>query len=549
MRRVLPALLAAALLLSTEGIARPKIGFPAFSPPGGEIEAVVRGIGGEFEVSIEGEFSSAPLEVVSEEREGEALRLRLRIPEQVEPGLYDLVVRSGGSEFREPNSVAVVESKERLSVLWVSDTHYDIRRSQERQAARFQRTVWLANFLSPDLVILTGDACNNPHEVIFEGLRRELQDLDVPIIVLPGNHDHAPGDELFSKYIGVANESLDVLFLHVSLLDTGPGSLNGALTPEQLSWLREDLESSDAPVKIVLMHHPPFAIENRTGAGKAELLEAASGADAILSGHMHENYVYEEPVLMVTNPNCYGEPAGTAIPGFRFFWVDPTGIEWLGGVSEPIRLDYWSVEYLQLNDGSSPGFSALIENGGPWPLNGTLRVRLSGSGEISVEGGELLWVRESRLGYRVAAISVSVGPGESVTVSAWTEPDTDPPEASLEWEVEVKRSAVIYLNWTVRDDVLGVAEAECQVSAGGESKEVRLLRLDEDTFIGTVTVPAELGSARIRLRAVDVSGKESTFKEEVSWAETPGAPPWLLPAVIGAAALAAAVLLARRLRS
>lgn len=41
----------------------------------------------------------------------------------------------------------------------------------------------------PDLVLVTGDLVNKAHMQDYEGLRRELDRLEMPSYVIPGNHD------------------------------------------------------------------------------------------------------------------------------------------------------------------------------------------------------------------------------------------------------------------------------------------------------------------------------------------------------------------------
>lgn len=544
------------------GIEIPRVGFPAFTAPNGQLKVVLLGEAGpDIQGRIENEFTVVDLETILVEPGPEPGKTSVLFKLQGgEPGLYDLVISVGGVERREPNSVAVMEDlNPPFMVFWISDTHYDNRLGQQHQGAQFQRHLWLINFLSPDFAIVTGDVCNNPHEVIFQGLYREMREFDVPIILVPGNHDHAAGRQPFVKYLAPSNVSLEVGPVHIVILDTGPGSLSGSISPDQLSWLEEDLSATNATVKIVAMHHPPFALENRSDANVEMLVDILleHGVSLVISGHMHENYVFYEPLLMVTNPNSYGMvemAAEKALPGYRIFWItEQSGFKWLGGVEKPIVLDTFEVEHYQVNDGTAFGFSSKIVNKSPWPLNGTLKVRLK-PGEVKVDGGRLLFVRESRLGYQVAYVAVTVDPQSERLVRVWVTEDSEPPRAQIDAEAMVRPTSVIVrLNCTVRDAVLGVADVKAYVSPDNATwSEVKLLRLDEDTFLGTAKLAPESGKGYIRLEATDIEGRRSTSYFTILWAEEAEreraeAPvlTWVILAAVAGAVLAA---LATKLR-
>ncbi len=549
------------------GVELPRIGFPAFAAPGSEITIRLVGEVSVSAVRIENEFAEYKLSVQGVTAVDGRTAAEAIIPPETSPGLYDLVVElEGGEVRREPNSVAVLEDLDPpFTVFWISDTHYDNRPGQLHQAAQFVRDIWLINFLRPDFVIHTGDVCNNPHEVIFQGLRRLMPSFDVPVILIPGNHDHSIKGVPFVRYLAPSNESLDVgPEVHIVSVDTGPGSLEGKLSVDQIAWLDQDLSATNATVKIVLFHHPPWNLEAVPGADSDTVIQlmAERGVTAALSGHMHENYVYTEPILMVTNPNSYGDvekAVEKAIPGYRIFTIGSDGsLRWLGGVEKPIPLNWFEVEHYQVNDGSAGGFSAKAINRSPWPLNGTLVARISGDGSVQVEGGTLLEVRESRLGYRVAYVAVTVPPGQEKVVKVWAAEDSSPPTVEFQAEPKVGGTVVIGVNLTVRDDVLGVSEVRLQVSTDGQSwQEVDLLRFDEDTFLATTQVPREAGQARFRVEAFDLSGKSTTAEEVVGWGAPTGPtgetgvdavhlPLWALGlAVLAAAAIVAAFKLRR----
>ncbi|MFQ5871883.1 MAG: metallophosphoesterase family protein, partial [Candidatus Geothermarchaeales archaeon] len=295
---------------SISGILYPRIGLPAFLEPLEDFTIRVAGqAAASWSAQIFNEVREYGLEILTAEFNAEAdeTRLHVRIPDAV-PGLYDLsVIPPEESSMRvEPHSVSVMDSLDPpFRAIHISDTHYDTSEGQLHLKATLQRTIRIVNFLRPDFVLLTGDAINNPFEEFFSGFREELLALEVPIIVSPGNHDHAGDKNFFERYIAPWDGSTDIGPVHVVYLDTGEYALGGGLRPDQVEWLRQDLSrSNDSPVKIFMSHHPIFTnppgavkpnsgLQNLTDADVDLLVSIfrESGVDLLLHGHQHENWV------------------------------------------------------------------------------------------------------------------------------------------------------------------------------------------------------------------------------------------------------------------
>jgi Icc protein len=155
----------------------------------------------------------------------------------------------------------------------------------------------------PDVVVATGDLVDGGLPAEYARLRKLLAPLDVPVFLLPGNHDdratlaeafpehrYLPRGEAFLHYV------VDDYPVRLVAVDTVvPGKTGGRLCPERLAWLAARLEEAPARPTAVVMHHPPF----RTGIRHMDDLGLENPADVaaivgrhpqverVLCGHVH----------------------------------------------------------------------------------------------------------------------------------------------------------------------------------------------------------------------------------------------------------------------
>lgn len=176
----------------------------------------------------------------------------------------------------------------------ISDTHLD---GGPRALGRTRRVMAYLRGLSLDAILVTGDIADHGAPDEYEQARAELT-ADVPVLVVPGNHD----DRSTFRKVLLGQEGAapinqvrligGVLFV---LCDSSiPGRGDGLLTTETLAWLREQVARTAAPV-FIAMHHPPVVLHNpladaiRLTEAKqlAELIEEYPQVVAVLCGHAH----------------------------------------------------------------------------------------------------------------------------------------------------------------------------------------------------------------------------------------------------------------------
>lgn len=153
-----------------------------------------------------------------------------------------------------------------------------------------------------DAVVVSGDLTADGGEDDSLLARQLLDRFDVPVHVLPGNHDLRASLRGAFGLPGEGDDPIDysveVGELRLVVIDSiVPGEDRGALSAEQLRWLDAELGKEPDRPAILAMHHPPLA----TGlpewdainlvAPEREALAEVVGRHpqlrAIVGGHLH----------------------------------------------------------------------------------------------------------------------------------------------------------------------------------------------------------------------------------------------------------------------
>ena len=136
-----------------------------------------------------------------------------------------------------------------------------------------------------------GDLVHSGLEAEYKGLKAMLSELKVPLYAVPGNHDSPDGSlDLYLRYTGAPKAwySFDYGQAHFALVDSHTGQVSSA----QMVWLDADLAATRQPLKIVVVHHPPFdpngSSHVMTGGNQAfmDLMERR-GVSYVFAGHIH----------------------------------------------------------------------------------------------------------------------------------------------------------------------------------------------------------------------------------------------------------------------
>jgi 3',5'-cyclic AMP phosphodiesterase CpdA len=187
----------------------------------------------------------------------------------------------------------------------VSDLHFG---REDQDAVR-----WFADLVRierPDAVICTGDLTMRARSREFAAAQAWLQGLGVPVTIEPGNHDlpyFNPLARLLDPYRRLrAVETVIERPLALSGVLLVPLKTTARIQMRRLSWGRVSHSGLKAAlpmlrakppgtIAIVACHHPlvrtGFEGHGETLGGEAALgLLAEAGADAVVSGHVHDAF-------------------------------------------------------------------------------------------------------------------------------------------------------------------------------------------------------------------------------------------------------------------
>lgn len=152
-----------------------------------------------------------------------------------------------------------------------------------------------------DYCIISGDLVNRGTREDYLALKRHLDFLQIPYLVMAGNHDDRAllksvfqmPEDCMSDFVQFAIQTSEGRIL---CLDTQKSGCDGGeFCPIRAKWLDTTLEKSgDIPV-FIFMHHPPMALglpmqdTDRMESGEEflDLLRAHSNVRHLFIGHVH----------------------------------------------------------------------------------------------------------------------------------------------------------------------------------------------------------------------------------------------------------------------
>ena len=155
-----------------------------------------------------------------------------------------------------------------------------------------------------DALLITGDLVDHATRSEYRRLRSLLENVTVPIVVLPGNHDDPDLLDVELNGVVAPNRVENRLgFIHdewplriVALDTTVSGLHSGNISTERVEWVDAALGASTRPT-VLALHHPPISTGmwwmDYTGPPGADLLEPVVArhphVQVMCCGHIHRS--------------------------------------------------------------------------------------------------------------------------------------------------------------------------------------------------------------------------------------------------------------------
>ncbi len=193
----------------------------------------------------------------------------------------------------------------KIRLVQLTDTH--ISADEDELLAGVNTTVTLQDVIADvarrqdlDLVLLTGDLAETPSVETYKKLAQILQQVNLPVYCLPGNHDDPgimqrllnTGNVSTANFLTGSNWSIILLNTHEA------GEQGGYLSAAELSCLEAALaRSSDRYVLICLHHHPVDihstwmdAMALKNSEALFQVLDRHENIRGIIWGHIHQEF-------------------------------------------------------------------------------------------------------------------------------------------------------------------------------------------------------------------------------------------------------------------
>ena len=237
----------------------------------------------------------------------------------------------------------------------------------------------------------------------------------------PGNHDWGSG--VLDPYIDYFTLPGNERYYRVRrgpveffMLDSDDHEPDGNTADSvQAHWLEVALGESDAPFKVVMMHHPPYSSGLHRGSAGMRWPYAEWGADLVVAGHDHdyERLVVEDMTYLV---------AGTGGASLRVFDGEEVGsqrghADLFGALRGRVNAREMTVEFIATSGGQVDRLTLLAEPPKTWaPLiasGATWRFREAdpGPGWTALDYKDLWPAGPSPLGFGVGGEGTTIPGG------------------------------------------------------------------------------------------------------------------------------------------
>ena len=184
-----------------------------------------------------------------------------------------------------------------------------------------------------DFCVLPGDNADDGTADQYASIRRGLQRLEIPLHVIPGDHDRKPGD-LRAFYQGLGLKPLPYAVtaggcrcLFLDVVSPGTGGPDFAVGRRQLAWLESELEAAALrrQPRVVFMHAYPADL-GADGEAVRRLLRHFA-VTLVDMGHTHYNELANDGTTIFAATRSTGQIEEGPV-GFSLVSVNDGVVSW-----------------------------------------------------------------------------------------------------------------------------------------------------------------------------------------------------------------------------
>ncbi len=231
-----------------------------------------------------------------------------------------------------------------MKLIQLTDLHLGLAGEDTRGIdvrSNFLKALEIVEKHQPDALVISGDICYRAPELpIYEWMAMQMERLNLPWEVIPGNHDDI---DMMRQFLNIEKDiKPDGLYFtrkiageNIIFLDSGPATMQAA----QLEWLEQQLQKNQKDL-IIFIHHPPILCGvpymDKKHAFKSreeikEILLAHNHNLTIFTGHYHvEKTVRLKNLEVNITPSTFFQISQETIdfsvdhkrPGFRIIEKD-----------------------------------------------------------------------------------------------------------------------------------------------------------------------------------------------------------------------------------
>ncbi len=287
-----------------------------------------------------------------------------------------------------------------MLIAQISDLHVTTEDAPRRlvdTSATLRRAVDVLNTMAPrpDCVLVTGDLVDNGTDAEYKILFGILNDVELPLYMLPGNHDDAAllrmhlhlHGYLRADEAGHLGTVIDTHPVRLVLVDTTDASRHDGVFPEaRAEWLDRVLRAEPERPTLIAMHHPPFetgiwwmdalGIEAVDRARFESVVRAHPQVVHVVAGHVHRaiSRTWGSTMLTVCPSTAHQVGLSLGRSGAALMTLEPPSLQLhqfigAGFVTNTRPLDVPGIVDIGARVGDWEAAKDRLARGGPFPKN------------------------------------------------------------------------------------------------------------------------------------------------------------------------------------